>query len=82
MSKSELIKAYEQGQIQDSAVCGISNNHSAVIIHIDDREEKVFGYLAGGGKKDYFHVKYQHLANDTAFRVGQLNFRFSQFMRI
>ena len=82
MSKVELIKAHEQGQLKDAAVCGMSNTSAAVIVHIDDQEEKVFGYLSGGSKNEYFYVKYRQLQDDSAFKVGNLNFRFSQFMRI
>lgn len=82
MSKAELITAYEQGQLKDSAVHTITNVFSAVIIHIDDHEEKVFGYLSGAGRKEYFYVKYRQLNDDSVFTVGKLNFRFSQFMRV
>lgn len=82
MSKAELIKAYKQGQLKDSAVHTMTNTSAAVIVHIDDHEEKVFGYIAGGSEKQYFYVKYRHLADDTAFNVWKMNFRFSQFMRI
>ena len=82
MAKADLIRAHQQGQITDSAVCGMSNTSAAVIVHIDDHEEKVFGYLSGGSKNEYFYVKYRQLEDDSAFKVGNLNFRFSQFMRI
>lgn len=82
MSKAELIKAYEQGKLQDSAVHTMTNTSAVVIIHIDEHEEKVFGYVSGGSEKQYFYVKYRHLAEDTAFNVWKLSLRFSQFLRI
>lgn len=82
MGKADLIKAHQQGQLKDSAVCGLSNTSSVVIVEIDNYEEKVFGYITGGSQRDYFYVKFRQIEDDGVFKVGRLNFRFSQFMRV
>lgn len=82
MSKAELIKAHKEGRLKDSAVHTMTNTSAVVIVHIDDHEEKVFGYFSGGNEPQYFYVKYRHLADDTAFNVWKVHLRFSQFMRI
>lgn len=78
MTKSELIKKYESGQLKDLGYHVLSNTHGAVIVHIDHDSDRVFGYLGDRDNKDYFFVKYSPSGN---FRVGQLNLNTGQFIR-
>lgn len=82
MTKAELIRQYEKGNLQDLAVCPISNNFSVVIVYFDLQEEKVFGYLTGE-PKTYFYVKYRnHGEDDYSFKVHGTTFKFSEFLSI
>lgn len=78
MTKAELIKKYESGEIRVLGYHVLSNTHSATIVYIDHEAEKVFGYLGSEDNKNFFFVKYDGAGN---FKVGNLRLNTGQFMR-
>jgi hypothetical protein len=83
MTKKELIKKYNEGNLQPIASTHITNNMGIAILHIEHGiDDKVFGYLATGDKKQFFFVKLKYLTEKIVFDVGKLRFDLSNFIRV
>lgn len=80
MTKKELIKLYENGNLKEKGIETLSNVFSIVVVDIDEREGKVFGYFSGLEFKDYFYVKLEE--NYSSFKVKNRTYNLKNFMRI
>lgn len=78
MTKAELIKKYNNGELRSVGYHILSNTHTATIVYIDHESDRVFGFLGGENERDFFFVKYDSAGN---FKVGSLRLNTGQFMR-
>lgn len=82
MDKKELIKKFEAGELKVAAAASLTNNSGVTIVdYVYGTDDKVFGFIASGGKKQYFLVKLQYLAEKIKFQVGSLRFDLDEFVR-
>ena len=78
MTKADLIKKYENGELRSLGYHILSNTHSVTIVYIDHESNRVFGFLGGDNGRDFFFVKHDGAGN---FKVGSLRLNTGQFMR-
>lgn len=83
MTKKELIEKYNKGEIKEIASTHITNTSGIAVCHIEyGIEDKIFGYVANGDKKDFFFVKLKYLVDKIVFDVGKMRFDIGEFLRV
>jgi hypothetical protein len=83
MTKKELIQQFNEGKIQPIATSHITNNIGIAICHIDyGTDDKVFGYITNGEKRNFFFVKLKYLTDKITFKVKNMTFDLSELIRV
>lgn len=82
MTKKELIQKEKSGEMLPIGVSHITNTIGIAVCHIEyGIDEKVFGYITLGGRKQYFYVKLHYMVSKIIFRIGNMTFDIGQFTR-
>lgn len=80
MSKKQLIKKFNNGELKPIGVTHITNTSGIAVCHIEyGIDDKVFGYVTINDEKKYFYVKLHNLQTKSVFRIGNMTIDISLF---
>lgn len=83
MTKKELVEKYNKGEIKEIGENHITNTSGIYVCHIEyGIDDKVFGYISDGEKKNFFFVKLKYLAEKIVFNIGKMRFNIDDFIRV
>ncbi|MCR8994617.1 hypothetical protein [Brevibacillus laterosporus] len=81
MNKQQLIEKYNNGELKVMASANLTNLSGVAVCHIEyGTDDKVFGYVTNGEKRDFFFVKLKYLTDKIVFNVGKLRLDLSKFI--
>lgn len=83
MNKQELIQKFNNGELKVMGSTHLTNNSGVSVCHIEyGSDDKVFGYVTDGEKRDFFFVKLKYLTDKIVFNVGKLRLDLGEFIRV
>ncbi|ALA48004.1 hypothetical protein ABE137_12525 [Brevibacillus laterosporus] len=81
MNKQQLIEKYNNGELKVMASTNLTNLSGVSVCHVEyGIDDKVFGYVTNGEKRDFFFVKLKYLTDKIVFNVGKLRLDLNEFI--